>query len=118
MEKLFCKKTYFANEAAAIYYIEKLHKTSYRDKLPVRAYLCDTCLNWHITSVNADIIILNKSLESRLEILEKESSKKEQDLLHKVNSLKGIIASKDKLIVLKDIKITELEKKQYLSIKI
>ena len=46
-----CKKVYFANEKIAEYYIEKLHKTSTRKVKPVRAYLCEKCLNWHLTSI-------------------------------------------------------------------
>lgn len=46
-----CKKVYFANEKSAEYYIEKLQKTSTRKILPVRAYLCEKCLSWHLTSI-------------------------------------------------------------------
>jgi len=47
---MICKKTKFLDEQQAKYYIEKLNKTSIRDSKPVRAYLCDICINWHITS--------------------------------------------------------------------
>lgn len=46
----FCPKTYFINEKFANDYIAKLKNTSTRIKRPVRAYLCDKCLNWHLTS--------------------------------------------------------------------
>jgi len=45
-----CKKVYFATEADADYYIKKLAKTSKRDTKPVRAYLCEKCNCWHLTS--------------------------------------------------------------------
>jgi uncharacterized protein YlaI len=46
----FCPKTYFINEKYANEFINKLKATSQRIKKPVRAYLCDKCLNWHLTS--------------------------------------------------------------------
>ena len=46
-----CKKVYFGNEKSAEYYIDKLNKTSSRKVKPVRAYLCERCLNWHLTSI-------------------------------------------------------------------
>ena len=45
-----CPKTYFANEEQALFYIKKLKATSKRIKVPVRAYLCNKCFNWHLTS--------------------------------------------------------------------
>ena len=46
-----CKKSSFINEKFANEYIEKLHKTSVRTIKPVRAYLCEECSTWHLTSV-------------------------------------------------------------------
>lgn len=46
-----CKKTKFADQASAMFYIAKLKATSCRDKIPQRAYLCEYCLSWHITSI-------------------------------------------------------------------
>lgn len=48
-----CGKVYFANEQNALFYIDKLQKTSCRKKKPVRAYLCEKCLNWHLTSIES-----------------------------------------------------------------
>lgn len=45
-----CKKVSFANEDFAEAYLKKLQKTSIRDSVPQRAYLCTYCLNWHLTS--------------------------------------------------------------------
>lgn len=50
METKHCKKTSFANEAAAIFYIDKLKRTSIRERVPIRAYLCCQCNSWHLTS--------------------------------------------------------------------
>jgi len=49
-EKERCKKVSFINEDFAIQYLKKLKETSVRTKVPSRAYLCETCLNWHLTS--------------------------------------------------------------------
>lgn len=49
-EKERCKKVSFINEDFAIQYIKKLKETSKRTKVPSRAYLCEICLNWHLTS--------------------------------------------------------------------
>lgn len=48
-----CKKVYFINEKFALEYVEKLKKTSCRERKPVNAYLCEKCLNWHLTSIDS-----------------------------------------------------------------
>ena len=48
-----CNKVYFSDEKNAQLYIDKLNKTSCRSIKPVRAYLCDKCLNWHLTSIES-----------------------------------------------------------------
>lgn len=50
---MICKKVSFATEAFAEYYIDKLKKTSTRTVKPVRAYLCENCLAWHLTSIES-----------------------------------------------------------------
>jgi len=45
-----CRKTQFATEEDARFYIKKLRRTSKRDVIPKRAYLCPKCLHWHLTS--------------------------------------------------------------------
>lgn len=45
-----CKKVKFSNEKFALDYIGKLRKTSVRDIVPARAYLCPECMSWHLTS--------------------------------------------------------------------
>ena len=75
-----CSKTKFANEKAALFYIEKLQATSIRSKIPNRAYLCEHCLTWHLTSTPQEEsmvskykkrlqvqIELNKRLQAKLE---------------------------------------------------
>lgn len=48
-----CKKVSFADEKFAQIYIDKLQKTSNRRLIPVRAYLCEKCLLWHLTSIES-----------------------------------------------------------------
>lgn len=45
-----CGKASFINQKYADEYIKKLKETSVRYKRPKRAYLCEACLNWHLTS--------------------------------------------------------------------
>lgn len=49
-----CSKVFFADEKFANMYIEKLKKTSTRSVKPVRAYLCEKCLSWHLTSIESN----------------------------------------------------------------
>ena len=46
-----CNKVAFGTEKDALFYIDKLHKTSARELVPIRAYLCQHCTNWHLTKV-------------------------------------------------------------------
>lgn len=75
----YCKKVSFIDEKFADEYITKLHKTSKRKLVPVRAYLCEKCLTWHLTSI--------KSSEPRVKevIVEKiiKVNKPDQKLLDK-----------------------------------
>lgn len=43
-----CKKTRFASEEAAKFYLDKIKLNSNRDKIPIRAYKC-ACGAWHLT---------------------------------------------------------------------
>lgn len=45
-----CSKVKFATEVAAQLHIAKLKRTSNRNKIPKRAYLCEHCNGWHLTS--------------------------------------------------------------------
>ena len=77
MEK--CTKVYFIDEENANFYIEKLNKTSVRKLKPIRAYLCDKCLSWHLTSIesyeNMQLVYKERqinNLKSKVLHLEKE----------------------------------------------
>lgn len=45
-----CKKSSFKDQESANKYILKLQATSKRDRIPQRAYLCEKCNTWHLTS--------------------------------------------------------------------
>lgn len=50
MKNYKCNKVRFINETMAQLYIAKLKATSNREKIPKRAYLCEHCSAWHLTS--------------------------------------------------------------------
>ena len=72
-----CKKVKFIDEEFANQYIQKLNKTSKRRLKPVRAYLCEKCLTWHITSIESISPKLPKIEQERL--LAKEQKRKEYE---------------------------------------
>lgn len=70
LEPTYCKKSSFIDEKQALLFIEKKNKTSIRDIVPKRAYLCDKCLKWHITSLeNIDVFEENKELKKQIKEL-------------------------------------------------
>jgi hypothetical protein len=79
MKDEYCPKTYFLNEKEAQNYLDILKKTSNRDKIPRRAYLCPKCLTWHLTSKERDIDTI-------------------QLLRQKNNELRKLLSEKDQII--------------------
>jgi TolA-binding protein len=82
-----CKKVYFADEKTALFYIDKLKKTSIKEKKPVNTYLCPHCLNWHLTSIEPkevkNITYLNRqinNLKAKIEGLKQQNEILEQRL--------------------------------------
>jgi len=51
MNERKCGKVSFGTEKDALFYIDKLQRTSERELVPIRAYLCQYCTNWHLTKV-------------------------------------------------------------------
>lgn len=68
VENLSCKKTSFRDERGALDFIEKLKKTSKRQIVPTRAYLCPYCLKWHLTHLQGGDL---RGMEFRQEKLKK-----------------------------------------------
>jgi predicted RNase H-like nuclease (RuvC/YqgF family) len=87
---MYCKKTSFANEKEALFYIEKLKKTSLRKKIPTRSYLCHICHNWHITSSE------EWKEEKKLNTIIKSQEKTIRELKREMNDLKRQIIALNK----------------------
>ncbi len=96
-----CKKVSFIDEQTALFYVEKLKKTSRRKVVPHRAYLCEKCFTWHLSSSGKireetnqkgtlEITLLHQQiqkLKNRVSQLEAESKNKTK----KINSLHDTI---------------------------
>jgi len=74
MENLICKKVSFVNEEQALFYINKLNRTSKRNIIPQRAYLCEKCLTWHLTSIINNKDKMLNILQSRIDIYLKDNN--------------------------------------------
>ena len=61
-----CVKTRFATEKDALFYIEKLKKTSKRAKNPTHAYLCPYCKAWHLTSHDLNPLTIEDKCRERI----------------------------------------------------
>lgn len=90
MSEVPCRKVSFSDEKTALFYIDKLKKTSKRKVKPVRAYLCEKCLTWHLTSreermsrEEEQLTIRIGKLENKVKQLRKESENKTK----KINNL-------------------------------
>lgn len=63
-----CSKVFFADEKFALQYIDRLKKTSHRERKPIRAYLCEKCLCWHLTSIeskeNKEVFYLGRQINN------------------------------------------------------
>jgi hypothetical protein len=78
-----CTKTYFSDEKQALFYIDKLRKTSVRNDVPIRAYLCPKCLLWHLTSKEPTFTINQSDHEKEILIYKNqiiELKKKNEEL--------------------------------------
>lgn len=92
-----CKKVKFATQADAEFYIQKLKKTSTRSIVPERAYLCQKCFSWHLTSSpDRNSVLLQKNLV------------KINELGDRIAELNSVIESKNKLLKEKNKLISDL----------
>lgn len=48
--KVACLKQRFRSESAALLELSTIRRTSNRTHIPVRAYRCEWCGGWHLTS--------------------------------------------------------------------
>lgn len=92
-----CVKVKFSTEQYALFHITK-HKKRNEDKgLVARAYKCNFCNGWHITSqvYNNQLVEDNEELRNQLV----EQIKKSVDLKAEVEILKKQLKNKDKKVV-------------------
>jgi predicted nuclease with TOPRIM domain len=85
-----CRKVSFADEKAAINYINILQNTSKRKRKPVRAYLCEKCLTWHLTSKKEILSPEDEQLTKRIGKLEnkvKQLTKESENKTKKIDKL-------------------------------
>lgn len=75
-----CKKTKFATEKDAEYFIKKLKATSIRHEKPTRSYLCPFCMLWHLTSKTKEEVDVVNKLKAKIEKLSADLTKKNATL--------------------------------------
>ena len=107
-----CRKTHFANEKTALEYVKRLQETSKRQVVPDRAYLCERCLNWHITSLPLKKELTIKDQLHQLELKLKEKNGRIKNLEKQVNKLQELVADANRKNETYLKMIRELEKNQ------
>lgn len=106
-----CSKTYFADEKTAMEYVVRLQATSKRKVVPNRAYLCEKCLNWHITSLSENKLnnLMDQWHKQKLTLEQKNKQLEKKD--RKIDSLYEKIADLNGRVDIYRKKCVELEKK-------
>jgi hypothetical protein len=103
LESLVCdKKSRYASEKEALAHIEIIKKKSTREKIPVRAYMCQHG-HWHITSkINSEKLLeTNNELGKQIEELKNEIillKKLNEKILKKSNKEENVQVKVDKRI--------------------
>jgi hypothetical protein len=94
MEQL-CKKTKYSSKEYAEFGIVHIQEKSFKAKIPVRAYLCEKCKCWHLTS-KPDYFELQKEIELLKERnKELENVVKENELLKEKNKELGNLSKSE-----------------------
>ena len=75
-----CKKTKFATEKDAEFFINKLKTTSVRHEKPTRSYLCPYCFLWHLTSKTKEEFDAVVTLKEKINKLSTDLTKKNEML--------------------------------------
>jgi hypothetical protein len=83
-----CKKVKFLDETQAMFYVAKLKKTSMREVIPQRAYLCEHCLCWHLTSTPNNPILSKQ--DQQINMLKNEMLIKDQKIKNLREQLDGV----------------------------
>lgn len=118
-----CKKVSYGTEAFALADIRTIQKDSDRATVPIRAYHCNICNGWHLTSKPRHLDVLVKEQADEIQKLKSENgnlTKKANDvflekhvLQKKYDSLKEKNEHKAKLIAEKATEIGELKKRVF-----
>jgi hypothetical protein len=98
-----CTKVQYTSERFAMMDIDRIKKKSNRDKVPVRAYFCDICDFWHLTSTKDKNTELK---DNRILSLEAEI----KTLKLKINELEKSNNKEDRALVKADERVVELTK--------
>jgi hypothetical protein len=103
-----CEKVRYTSERFALMDIKRIKKISTRDKIPVRAYFCDLCGFWHLTSAKSknDEVKDKKILELELTI----TTLKDEVRALKIalNEQKNQNNKEDRLLLKKDQVVTDM----------
>jgi hypothetical protein len=67
-----CKKTSFADEKAARYYLDKIARTSIKKVNAKECYLCPVCYTWHLKK---KLSVQEENTKRQIENLKKENEK-------------------------------------------
>jgi hypothetical protein len=102
-----CTKTQYMSETFANIEIKRIRSTSKREKIPKRAYKCDDCGYWHLTSLSdkkevrkpKEMVIMDNQ-KAIIETLKEKNNR----LFEQINGLKAEI-SKRALIVKSQAKV-------------
>ena len=103
-----CDKVRYTSERFALMDIDRIKKISTRDKIPVRAYFCNLCSFWHLTSAKSknDEIRDKKVLALEKEIVALKDEVRALKIA--LNEQKNQNNKEDRLLLKKDHKVTEL----------
>lgn len=104
-----CMKVQYTSEKFALEDIERIRKKSNRSRIPMRAYYCDKCNFWHVTSKSDT----NTERIAELNKLNDELKLKNEELQKALNicrvSKDPKLSKEEKLAIKKDIRVIELQ---------
>lgn len=107
---MICKKVKFDTKINADLYIAKLRRTSNRDKIPKRSYLCPHCRCWHLTSQQSYESLIIEDLKKQIGDLIEKHKKELQDLKNENQAIKQGANKQENIAVKTDTRIQQLNK--------
>lgn len=107
-----CDKTKYASKEFAEFYLKKIKYNSFRDKVPVRVYLCPYCNTWHLTSKESKEMKHIEMLDAQIVNLKSKNEKLEKEVRRLSLKLKEknetIVDLNRKLLIVNKSKYKEL----------